>query len=303
MKQLRSWIRNYFGFSRTETNGFLVLLPLIAIFIFSEPVYEWWSVRYRYVSNENPGQVDSLMARWVWSKPVDTAADSLQDAPFTFDPNKVSSADLIQLGLPKKLAERIVRYRKKGGKFKSREDFRKIYGMDSALVRRLEPFIALPEKAPSWTKVSPKKDSFAFSHRPAKRALFDLNLADSSQLMAIYGIGAKLSKRIMAYRTRLGGFISLTQLHEVFGLDTAVIGQLQKKSFVAPGFVPRRININQADKKELTTLPYIRYPLANAITTWRFQHGGFKSVDELKQMVLLDEATFEKIKPYLTVKE
>jgi competence protein ComEA len=301
MRRLRAWVRHYFGFSRTETNGFLILLPLMAIFIFSEPVYEWWSVRYGPVPEDNPRHLDSLMAQWKWTKPADSSTDSMHAAPFPFDPNSASSADLIRLGLSDKLAERIVRYRAKGGKFKIRMDFQKIYGLDSASFARLEPFIQLPEKKTLRPFVA--KGSSAGSHQVVRSVLFDLNLADSSQLISIYGIGEKLSKRIIAYRTRLGGFISMDQLHEVFGLDTAVIRQLQKKSFITTDFVPRRINVNLADKKELTTLPYIRFPLANAITTWRFQHHGFKSIDELKQIVLLDEATFEKIKPYLTVKE
>jgi DNA uptake protein ComE-like DNA-binding protein len=129
---------------------------------------------------------------------------------------------------------------------------------------------------------------------------FDLNTADTTQLIKVYGIGSKLSRRIVTYRDKLGGFVSRAQLTEVYGLDSAVIRELFKKSFIHENFKPRVININTAPEKELGEHPYIKYKLAKAITTYRFQHGAYNSVDDLKKIVLIDNVKFEKIKPYLS---
>ncbi|HYK57132.1 MAG TPA: helix-hairpin-helix domain-containing protein, partial [Flavisolibacter sp.] len=61
----------------------------------------------------------------------------------------------------------------------------------------------------------------------------------------------------------------------------------------------KKLNINTATKDELKTHPYIKWNLANAIVEYRNQHGNFKSLVELKNIVLIDETTFDKIVHYL----
>jgi competence protein ComEA len=308
MNRLRAWIRSYFGFSRTETNGFLVLLPLMAVLIFSEPVYRWWFINYQTELPDESKKLDSLIATWKWDAPVNhpvQQVDSTKELAitprlFAFDPNKASKKDLRSLGVSEKVAGRIINYRTKGGKFRTRKDFGKIYGMDSTLLKTLNAYIDLPE--------TPERPNIPFEKSKAKSSLpkhepVDLNLADTTALIKIYGIGSKRAKRIISYRTRLGGFVAIDQLTEVYGLDSTVIAQLGKATFIEAGFVPRQININVADKKELTGLPYVKFNLANAIATYRFQHGNFVKIEDLKQIVSMDDLTFQKIKPYLTVKD
>lgn len=107
--------------------------------------------------------------------------------------------------------------------------------------------------------------------------------------------------RIIKYRDRLGGFISTDQLTEVYGLDTAVIHELKKKSFVTENFEPKTIKINTATEKELAAHPYVKYPMAKAIAAYRFQHGSFQSIDDLTKIAIIDLPTFKKIKPYLSL--
>ena len=47
--------------------------------------------------------------------------------------------------------------------------------------------------------------------------------------------------------------------------------------------------------------PYIKWALANAIVEYRNQHGAFKNLEELKNIMLIDEATFKKIAPYFSL--
>ena len=298
MNRLRAWIRGFFGFSRTETNAFLIMLPLMLVLVFSAPFYRWWSILPASGNAENNKMLDSLVATWKWEKP----GDSFSQIPpplFAFNPNKATLEDLTSLGFSKNLSNRIVRYRAKGGKFKIKHDFSKIYGMDSSLFQRLVPFIDLPEKIPAPASKTARV-------RLAKKIpldRFDLNLADTSQLIKIDGIGPKLSLRIITYRKRLGGFVSLDQLREVYGLDSAAIHHLTIQAFIQEDFIPRQLNINTADEKKLSSLPYLKFALAKSIAVYRFQHGVFTSVDELKKIALMDETTFQKIKPYITVKD
>jgi len=296
VKWITSRIRSLFGFSRTETNAFLILLPLMFGLIFSEPVYRYWFVRQPHDYSQESKQLDSLIATMKWEK------DSVAIQPvatkhelFSFDPNKVSKQDLEKLGLSTSLAGRIVNFRSKGGKFLIKKDVSKIYGMDSVLFKKLWPFINLPESIAKEERVP----RFEKKEKPVV-AKFDLNIADTSQLTRIYGIGPKLSLRIIAFREKLGGFVTSLQLSEIYGLDSVVVQELTSKSFVDENFQPKRISINTATEKELGAHPYIKYKLAKAIVAYRKQHGLFTSTRDLTKISILDEKTFLRLKPYVT---
>jgi DNA uptake protein ComE-like DNA-binding protein len=266
----------------------------MAMLVLSAPVYRWWLGSRPVKVLENSKLLDSLVASWKWNKPADSVT---RESLFTFDPNTASRDDLKSLGFSDRLSHRIMNYRTKGGKFKVKRDLRKLYGMDSILMARLYSYIDLPENVNSTgTKRNPVVS-------PVRSVRFDLNLADTAQLIQLYGIGPKLSRRILTYRDRLGGFISQDQLTEVYGLDSVVINQLKKRTFIREDFRPRQINVNSADEKELRSLPYIKHHLAKSIAAYRFQHGDYASIEELGQIALMDASTFQKIKPYLTVKE
>src|SRR5579859_3442114 len=295
MSRLRAWIRSFFGFSRTETNAFLILLPLMLVLIFSEPAYRYWFVRQPQDFSRERAELDSLMANWKWEEPDSVSDETAKPQLVSFNPNHAGRDELIALGFTRSLADRILNYRSKGGKFVVKKDLMKIYGMDSLFYKRILASIDLPE-ATARKKIAAKPDA------PPKPALpkFDLNRADTAQLIALRGIGPKLALRIIAYREKLGGFISADQLKEVYGLDTAVVRELFGKSFIEKDFMPRLININQATEQELAAHPYIRYKLAKAITAYRFQHGPYRSLDDLRRITLIPESAFQKIKPYLS---
>lgn len=295
MSRLKAWLRAFFGLSRGEINGFLILLPLILVIVFVIPVYQEWSAsREQDFSNEKH-YLDSLTALWKWD-----ISDSAEYEPalFRFNPNTVTREELSQLGFAPSLAQRMINYRTKGGKFFIRTDVKKIYGMDTLLYARLYPFIDLPIER-TFAKTEEQKETRTSMVRTREK--FDLNLADTTQLISVFGIGSKLSVRITKYRDRLGGFVTENQLREVFGLDTLVINELKKVSFIADDFVPRFVLINTASEKEMAAHPYIKYTLAKAIAAYRFQHGDFKSVEDLKKIALVDEALFDKIKPYISI--
>jgi competence protein ComEA len=61
------------------------------------------------------------------------------------------------------------------------------------------------------------------------------------------------------------------------------------------------LDLNTATKDELVALSGIGPAKAQAILDYRTQHGGFKSVDELKDVKGIGARRFEKLKPELTV--
>jgi competence protein ComEA len=295
MNRLKALLRNVFGFSRTETNAFLILLPLMTLLIFSEPIYRFFVIQRPDDFSKERKELDRLESQGNFQKKQDSTSLPGKDK-FKFNPNTASEDDFIALGFPGNLTQRILNYRSKKGMFIIKRDLKKMYGMDSTFYAELYPFIDLPEKK-VYAKAEKERP---LETKKTEIPLFDLNLADTAQLKTIYGIGPVLATRIVSYRNKLGGFISARQLTEVYGLDTVAINRLTNKSFVPENFKPVTINVNQADEKALGSHPYIKFKLAKAIITYRFQHGNFKTIDDLTQIQLVTPETVNKLRPYIS---
>lgn len=298
MKAIRKWIRLFFGFSRAESNGFILLIPLLVLVLFSEPIY-------RSLTHSQPDDftteketLDSLAEILTERQAQKVMEPSAREMHlYTFDPNKAEIEELKTLGFSHQVATRMVHYREKGGTFKVKKDVLKMYGMDSSFYSMLAPYINLPESIVPDTK---KKNFFAVADPKKIKASFELNQADTVQLKSIYGIGSVLALRITSFRERLGGFVSPGQLYEVYGLDSVTIEKLLARAYFNTDFEPNRININTCTEKELSAHPYISKSIAKAVVAYRFQHGDFANVEDIRQIKLIDAATYLKLSPYLT---
>jgi competence protein ComEA len=297
MKTLRKWIRNLFGFSGREVNGFVILLPLMLLLIMAEPLYRVWLAKHPKDFTEEQRELDSLTQ--LWSKKDEPLNNAFPKALFPFDPNTATEEQLRKLGFSAALAKRITNYRQKGGKFRIKADLAKIYGLDSSLYDQLYTYIQLPDK---------KEKQFPGEKMPGnvqkvELTPFDINLADTIQLKSVYGIGPVLALRIIKFREGLGGFIKNEQLNEIYGLDSSAVGQLRHRSFITNEFKPRQININTANEQELAAHPYIKKSIAKAIVVYRFQHGAFKNVEDLGKLTVLKQGDIVKILPYLKIND
>ncbi|HET8859775.1 helix-hairpin-helix domain-containing protein [Marivirga sp.] len=230
-----------------------------------------------------------------------------------FDLNKDNSKQLASAGIPKYLAERIVKFREKVTPFYSKTDLLKIYGLDSALYQKLEPFIRISkvEKKPlPKTTIKTEKeysndyqrssDDFVEVKKKEKLQPFNINEADSFQLRKIYGIGPAYSSRIIKYREYLGGFYSLQQLEEVYGLKKENIDSLKKYIFLDEKLNVKKLKVNTLKADSLVQHPYISYKEANLIVNYRNQHGSYSSAEELYEIKVLDSNWVKKVTPYLS---
>jgi competence protein ComEA len=169
--------------------------------------------------------------------------------------------------------------------------------MDSILFDEVKPFMLLPDSLVN--KQFAPRNLTTENRKKSEIIRFDINKADTGQLKSIYGIGEKLSLRIVKYREGLGGFIRTDQLKEIFGLDSAVVNRLAAKSFIEENFRPKKLDLNTASEDELEKHPYLNRKEAKAILSYRFQHGKFNVVEEIQQIYLLDKSTIDKLMPYL----
>jgi DNA uptake protein ComE-like DNA-binding protein len=300
MKSVRKWIRDLFGFSGNEINGFLILIPLVLVVVISEPVYHRWVAAQPSDEVKDRAVLDSLIAGWELQK-VGSAPVGENFVPFDFDPNTAPVADLRKLGLSENSATHIAAYRRKGGVFRVKSDLLRIRGLDSSLYKRLYSHITLPTRRSSRPRDTGGKASSWL--KKEVRQKFDINTADTLQLKSVYGIGSRLAARIVKFRDGLGGFIRTDQLFEVYGLDSMTVKRLRDVCFIHADFVPEQININTADEKTLSAHPYVRYKLARLLVSYRFQHGDFTTATDIKNLSVITPEELERLLPYLKTKD
>jgi len=298
MKSVRKWIRDLFGFSATEINGFLILVPLMLALAISEPLYRWWVTSEERMYSADKQMLDSVVTAWSSRQAVVGA-----HIVFAFDPNKVADTEMHALGFSPASAKHIAAYRRKGGVFRTKSDLLKIYGVDSTLYKQLYDYIELPVTRIAAFSRQQGETSLATGRE--KRELtqhFNINTADTLLLKTIYGIGPRLAARIIKFRDALGGFVKKEQLYEVYGLDSMVVERLLAVSFISPDFIPEKIDINRADEPQLSSHPYIRRKLAERILRYRFQHGDFMDVNDIKKLWSIQETEVERLLPYVRFK-
>jgi competence protein ComEA len=210
----------------------------------------------------------------------------------TFDPNSSTLSDFKAMGFPNFLAERIIKYRDAGGVFKSPESIEKIYGMDPEIAAAIKPFIKIEGNNQLATNKPFTEAKFTPKTIPAK---FDLNTADTTQLIQVKGIGPAFARRIIAFRNKLGGFYSGNQVFETFGIDSVAAAALQKNSFVHAQDI-QKITIN---KSQTLNHPYLKPWVAKAIIAYRNEHGPYQQPTDLLKVKIMDAKTLEKLQPYL----
>jgi competence ComEA-like helix-hairpin-helix protein len=186
-------------------------------------------------------------------------------------------------------------FRAKGGKFYKAEDLQRIWGLPAGFYERVKDHIRID--LPSRENPAPKA-SYA-EKKPGHREAVNINTADSSELESLPGIGPRLASRINSFRDKLGGFYSIEQVGETYGLPDSTFQKI--RPYLKFSGEVKKISVNKATREELSNHPYIRWKMANAITEYRKQHGDFTRLEDLKKVFLVDEKAFAKMFPYLSL--
>lgn len=209
---------------------------------------------------------------------------------FGFDPNQADSATFRRLGLPPYVARNIERYRSKGGLFRTKEAFAKIYGITPEKFAELSAYIEI-DTTRFARKEFARKDTIPSRKFQAITAV-DLNRADTSLLRKIPGIGAGYALQIVRYRDQLGGFVAAAQVKEIAQLPDSVATMLLTGWGVVEEFEVRRLAVNRSGVERLRAHPYLNFYQARAIVELKKQRGRVSSIKELS---LLEEFTTEDL--------
>lgn len=222
-----------------------------------------------------------------------------------FNPNTVSFEELLAFGLSKAQASNIVNYRAKSGGFRDKAHFRKLYCMTDELFALISPYLVFESKAESPIEniaiedAKIEKSESKAQSKVREVLVLDLNACDSLDLQQIRGIGKVRAARIYKYGKRLGGYVAVEQLKEVYGIDNELFEQIKVHFKVGKTDI-RKININSDEIKQLTAHPYIDFQLAKALIRFRKDYGkDFQSAEEIRYIHFLSEQEAEKLIPYL----
>lgn len=130
--------------------------------------------------------------------------------------------------------------------------------------------------------------------------IIEINTADTTAFIQLPGIGSKLASRIVLFREKLGGFYSVKQIAEVYGLKDSVYRKILPYLRCNAASV-KKLHINVVGKDELKQHPYIRWKIAEAVVAYREQHGIFDSFNDLIKINLIDSVVLTKMIPYLSL--
>ena len=194
---------------------------------------------------------------------------------FPFDPNTVSLEDLQRLGLTLRQAESIENYRSKGGRFRSKDDFRKMYVVSDTLFTRLEPFIKIPK--------------------------VELNAADSAALVSLRGIGPYYAHKILEYRERLGGFLYKAQLLEIEGFDEERLAGFSDDIEIDTTLC-NHLDLWNATERTLARHPYLGEKGARSIARYKSLYDTTRwTLADLEHERVLPKENIEKLKKYIEI--
>lgn len=297
------WTESRLHVSRNSRLGIYGLVLLLLVLIAANALLPIWM--------QPDGQLDNEALEQAWadfssekidSQALNAASEKQNISLFPFDPNTITKEELMRLGIPMKTVYTWLHYREKGGRFYKKNDLKKLFTLSESDYERLIPFVRLNTTAstPSTTTAKNTSYPYHYSQQVANPNLtIALNQADTTDLKKLPGIGSVFASRIIRYRKRLGGYYSVEQLKEVYGLPDSTYQKIAGHFTVNPAEV-KKINLNRAFFKDLSHHPYLR-PYAQDILKLRQQIGRFNSVEQLRQIDLINEQNYRKIAAYLSI--
>ncbi|WP_411767714.1 ComEA family DNA-binding protein [Winogradskyella sp. A3E31] len=287
-------MKSHFQFSKQQRSGIFLLLSVIIILL---------GVLYfiDFSPDEIEADNESLI---VFQREIDSLKqvelENRKPKLFPFNPNFITDYKGYTLGMSTEEIDKLLAFRAKDQWVNSAKEFQNVTGVSDSLLSVISPYF----KFPDWVtdpKTKYTNSGFSSSNSPKSfEQKIDLNKATASQLIRVYGVGDKLSQRIIDYRDKYkGGFIADVELMEVYGLSPEVIERITNEFTVKTPRPITTFNLNSATRDQLVTIPYIDYEIAARIIEARTLRDGFKSLDELTKVEDFPISKIEIIKLYL----
>lgn len=223
---------------------------------------------------------------------------------FVFDPNSIDADGLSRLGLSPFVANNIIKYRNKGGRFRQASDLKRIYGLSETQYEQLAPYIAIapvrptpqPEHIapPPETAPTPAVPHTSYTEKYPEGTVIDLNAADTTELKKIPGIGSYYARQIVQYGRTLGGYADVGQLKEISGLPENIAQWFTINTPPHPS-----LRINYWDVERLRRHPYLSFYQARTIVEHRHKYGRITDLSALSLYPEFAAEDLRRLQPYV----
>jgi len=297
---MKKLVRDFFDVPATERRGVLALVMLILLIQSFRLLYPMMLSETYPLTEAEAKQFAEWIIRHDTSLRMEIKAvaepSGLIIPNQVFNPNTMNLQEWQKLGFSQKEAASALKFIQKGGKFLKRSDLQKLYFIDSAEYRALEPWIDLPiTLKTNFTHNKPPKA--ANQAKPLSR--IELNSADTLKLQQLRGIGPYWARRIVRQRERLGGFCKIEQLLEMKGMPDSLYQLVYPQVYIDTGLI-QKIRINHVSDEDLLKHPYCWYGVGKSIVNYRAKHGVFHHADDMRKIIALKPEQLERLLPYLT---
>jgi DNA uptake protein ComE-like DNA-binding protein len=265
-------LKSFLHYSKSQQIGIVLLFLIILV---AQSIYFFKDFNSVY-------KVDKEQAAWLANQRIIDSVQ-LQQANYKptiypFNPNFITDFKGYKLGMSVEEIDRLLAFRKQNKFVNSASEFQAVTKVSDSLLKAISPYF----KFPDWVK-NKKNNYQPFENKNYSKAekvvVLDINEATKEDLMKVYGIGDKISDRILTEKEKYGGFVSMEQMQFVWGLSPEVIENLNKYFEVKSAPKIKRININNASVKELSQFPFFKYALAKDIVIYRSMNGDIKTED------------------------
>ncbi|HNE49692.1 MAG TPA: helix-hairpin-helix domain-containing protein [Chitinophagales bacterium] len=181
----------------------------------------------------------------------------------------------------------------------------KLIANDTLLIARLQQQITEAKDAEKPYYATPKNTPYpsinSTRQQPADFKI-EVNSATEEDFDKLKGIGKVFAGRIVAFRNKLGGFYSIEQIKDVYGIQDSVFQNFKKQLTIKPKNATK-IDINTATFEELTANPYLFSTVAKQIIGYRTKVRPFESVEDVKNLYFIKDHPehYTKMLPYIRV--
>lgn len=207
--------------------------------------------------------------------------------PHPLSLNAADSASLVEARLCRpSLAGRLIRYRYKLRGFSDWAQIDSFRGLNLIERHRLRHYTVIGEASKSKQQ---KQVSFL---------RVEINSASAELLEKVPGIGEKTAHRIVKYREKLGFFVSVDQLSEVWGMRPENLARARPYLYVGR-LPPPCLSLRKAPAESLAAHPYISWRLAKELTRRR-KVWGEAPIPPSEWHTWLPDSVRARLIPYLT---
>lgn len=223
----------------------------------------------------------------------------IQFPEHAFNPNDLQVKDWQKMGFSEKQANVILNFKTSRGGFKTKEDLQSVFVIDDAFYNKIKPLIDLPTRDEFLSSYSKSYDEKKSSEETENRVV-ELNSATIEELKKLKGIGDYRAEQIIELRNKLGGYIEITQIKDIYNFPEEVFKDIKGQLKVDVTTI-RKMDLNQVSYETLRDHPMISSLQAKSIIDLREQIGSYKSVDELIKTTHVDLRTYKELKGYFEV--